>query len=190
MEALEVTGSWERRYIRQSCWQFYLKQRFWQSKPHLIQRFLRKLISLWTKPAWLGIPGSFFFWLVFFVIYAPLAPYVGISGEYRGLLPVLYGSKLFWFTIIILPMLCILRDYGWKFYQRMYISKPYHYIQEIQKFNIPDYRPRMERFRKAVHKARMIQRLKRSRGFAFSQSEGGQEKLIRAYDTTLEKPRG
>jgi phospholipid-transporting ATPase len=74
--------------------------------------------------------------------------------------------------------------------KRMYMPRTYHYIQEIQKFNIPDYRPRMERFRKAVHKVRAIQRLKRDRGFAFSQSESGQEHIIRAYDTTLEKPRG
>lgn len=63
-------------------------------------------------------------------------------------------------------------------------------MQEIQKFNIPDYRPRMEWFRKAVHKARMIQRLKRSRGYAFSQNESGQADLIRIYDTTKRKPKG
>ena len=37
----------------------------------------------------------------------------------------------------------------------------------------------MEWFRKAVHKVRQIQRIKRSRGFAFSQNESGQADLIR-----------
>jgi phospholipid-transporting ATPase len=148
------------------------------------------LTNLWTKPAWIAIPGSFLFWIVFFPIYGTVAPLLGVSTEYRGLTAMLYGSSVFWLTVIILPAICIVRDYAWKFAKRMYFAKPYHYIQEIQKFNIPDYRPRMERFRKAVHKVRMIQRLKRNRGYAFSQNDGGQEKLIRAYDTTLEKPRG
>lgn len=66
----------------------------------------------------------------------------------------------------------------------------YHHVQEIQKYNLPDYRPRMDRFRQAVNKVRRIQRLKRNRGYAFSQNETDQTKIIRAYDTTLQKPVG
>lgn len=144
----------------------------------------------WTKPSWMAIPGSFLFWMVFFVIFGLLAPMGGVATEYDGLVPVLYGSRIFWLFIIVIPIFCLLRDYAWKFAKRMYLPRAYHYIQEIQKYNIPDYRPRMERFRNAVHKVRMIQRMKRNRGFAFSQNDEGEEKLIRAYDTTLEKPRG
>ena len=67
---------------------------------------------------------------------------------------------------------------------------PYHYVQEMQFYNLPDYRPRMDRFRQAVNKVRRIQRLKRSRGYAFSQNETDQTKIIRAYDTTIQKPQG
>ncbi|CAG8841311.1 24934_t:CDS:1, partial [Gigaspora margarita] len=75
--------------------------------------------------------------------------------------------------------------------KRMYYARAYHTIQEIQKFNIPDYRPRMEQFQKAIRKVRAVQRLRKSRGFAFSQNESGQEaRLIRVYDTTLSKPKG
>jgi phospholipid-transporting ATPase len=70
------------------------------------------------------------------------------------------------------------------------MPQSYHIIQEIQKYNIPDYRPRQAWFRKAVHKVRAIQRIKQSRGFAFSQSEGGQADLIQRYNTTVSKPRG
>lgn len=74
--------------------------------------------------------------------------------------------------------------------KRMYRPLPYHFVQEIQKFNLPDYRPRMDRFRQAVNKVRRIQRLKRNRGYAFSQNDSDQNKIIRAYDTTMQKPRG
>jgi phospholipid-transporting ATPase len=85
----------------------------------------------------------------------------------------------------------------------------YHTAQELQKYNIPDYRPRQEqyvtslqlllswnlpltfrpcRFQKAIKKVRAVQRMRRNRGFAFSQTETGgkqeQAKLIRAYDTS------
>lgn len=74
--------------------------------------------------------------------------------------------------------------------QRVMRPMPYHRIQEIQKYNLPDYRPRMDRFRQAVNKVRRIQRLKRNRGYAFSQNESDQTKIIRAYDTTVQKPDG
>lgn len=74
--------------------------------------------------------------------------------------------------------------------QRVFWPMPYHHVQEIQYYRLPDYRPRMDRFRQAVNKVRRIQRLKRSRGYAFSQNESDQTKIIRAYDTTIQKPTG
>lgn len=73
--------------------------------------------------------------------------------------------------------------------KRNYLPQSYHVIQEIHKFNIQDNRPRTEFFKKAVHRVRQIQRMKRNRGFAFAQTEG-QEQIIRKYDTTLAKPKG
>lgn len=89
-------------------------------------------------------------------------------------------------------------------YRRTYRPTSYHIAQELQKYNIPDYRPRQEqyvihtflpsrpntalRFQKAIKKVRAVQRLRRTRGFAFSQTEtAGQQdqaRLIRAYDTS------
>ena len=78
----------------------------------------------------------------------------------------------------------------------MYFPKEYHYIQEIQKFNVADYRPRyltmfpesllyrMEQFQKAIRKVRQVQRMRKQRGYAFSQGDDNQMRLIRAYDTT------
>ncbi|ORZ40601.1 hypothetical protein BCR44DRAFT_1176750 [Catenaria anguillulae PL171] len=145
--------------------------------------------DLWTKWAWISSMGSIAFWLVFLPVYSVIAPMLNFSTELDGM-ETLMSSGVFWLTIIVLPVLCLVRDYGYKYYKRMYLTRSYHIVQEIQKFNIPDYRPRMERFRQAVHKVRMIQRIKRNRGFAFSQNESGQADLIRVYDTTRRKPRG
>jgi hypothetical protein len=37
-------------------------------------------------------------------------------------------------------------------YKRLFMPEPYHIVQEIQKYNLPDYRPRMEQFQKSKRK--------------------------------------
>ncbi|KAI0244756.1 aminophospholipid translocase [Massospora cicadina] len=144
----------------------------------------------WTKYTVAAIPGSLVIFIVVFSLYGSVAPRFGIANEYNGMVPYIFGSGYFWILILVMPCLCLSRDYAWKYIQRMWRPRSYHIVQEIQKFNIPDYRPRMERFRKAVHKVRMIQRMRKGRGYAFSQNEGGQTDVIRCYDTTRIKPQG
>ena len=146
--------------------------------------------SLWTKYTLLAIPGSFVFTMGFLPLYAWIAPMLGFSLEYRNIVPRLWSSLVFWLTIAMFPFLLLLRDFAWKAYKRCFRPEPYHVVQEIQKYNLPDYRPRMEQFQKAIKKVRAVQRMRRNRGFAFSQTEEGQEQLIRAYDTTKTKLAG
>lgn len=57
-------------------------------------------------------------------------------------MPRIFSSPVFWLQILVLPVLCLLRDVGYKYAKRMYRPQNYHHIQEIQKYNIQDYRPR------------------------------------------------
>lgn len=138
----------------------------------------------WTKYTFLAIPGSFLLWIVFLPIYGLF------SAELKNVPQPLLGDATFWLAIIIVPTVCIARDYIWKYLKRQHKPRSYHIVQEIHKYNIPDYRPHAERFKKAVVRVRMLQRLRQSRGFAFSQNESGQANLIRKYDTTQRKPSG
>ncbi|VVT49577.1 uncharacterized protein SAPINGB_P002338 [Magnusiomyces paraingens] len=146
------------------------------------------IMNMWNKFTIIAIPGSFLLWLGFFPAYATIAPLVNVSKEYRGVLSHLYSSAVFWAMLLVLPVMCLIRDFSWKYYRRMYRPSSYHYVQEIQKYNIQDYRPRMEQFQKAIRKVRQVQRMRKQRGFAFSQADEGQSKIIEAYDTT--KARG
>ncbi|SCU90974.1 LADA_0F07382g1_1 [Lachancea dasiensis] len=142
----------------------------------------------WTKFTALAIPGSLAFWLVFFPIYASIFPHANVSKEYYGIVSHVYGSATFWLMCIVLPFFALLRDFVWKYYKRTYTPESYHVVQEMQKYNIGDHRPRIEQFQKAIRRVRQVQRMKKQRGFAFSQSEvGGQDKVIRMYDTTLKR---
>jgi hypothetical protein len=48
---------------------------------------------------------------------------------------------------------------------------------------------RMEQFQKAIRKVRQVQRMRKQRGYAFSQADEGATRLIQAYDTTKERGR-
>lgn len=96
----------------------------------------------WTKYHVLAIPGSMGLFLAFIAAYATVAPMASVSEEYYGLVPRLFPSPIFWLQMLVLPILCLSRDVVWKYVKRMYRPETYHHIQEIQKYNIQDYRPR------------------------------------------------
>ncbi|RYP48843.1 hypothetical protein DL768_005351 [Monosporascus sp. mg162] len=147
------------------------------------------ITSNWTKYHVMAIPGSMVIWYVFVAAYGTVAPRLGFSMEYHGLVPKLFTTPVFWLQLVALPLLCLLRDIAWKYAKRMYYPKTYHHIQEIQKYNIQDYRPRMEQFQKAIRKVRQVQRMRKQRGYAFSQADESQTRVINAYDTTRNRGR-
>ncbi|ROW12833.1 hypothetical protein VMCG_00743 [Cytospora schulzeri] len=143
----------------------------------------------WTKYHVIAIPGSMAFWIAFIAAYATIAPMVGVSPEYHGVVGRLFASPIFWLQMLVLPVLCLLRDFAYKYSKRMYRPQNYHHIQEIQKYNIQDYRPRMEQFQKAIRKVRQVQRMRKQRGYAFSQADESQTRVLQAYDTTQNRGR-
>ena len=100
------------------------------------------ITNIWTKYTVIAIPGSLATWFIFLPIYATVAPKLNFSTEYVNLLPVLITNPNFWLMIVVLPALCLIRDVAWKYSKRMYYPQSYHHVQEIQKYNIQDYRPR------------------------------------------------
>jgi hypothetical protein len=96
----------------------------------------------WTKYDVIAIPGSMAIWWGFIAAFGTVAPMVDFATEYRGVIPRLYTSPVFWLQTFVLAVLCLTRDFAWKYAKRMYRPQAYHHIQEIQKYNIQDYRPR------------------------------------------------
>ncbi|CCC10588.1 unnamed protein product [Sordaria macrospora k-hell] len=143
----------------------------------------------WTKYHVIAIPGSMAVWIVFVAVYGEVAPKLNISVEYFGVVPRLFTSPIFWIEMPTLAILCLLRDFAWKFSKRLWRPEAYHHVQEIQKYNIQDYRPRMEQFQKAIRKVRQVQRMRKQRGYAFSQADESQTRVLQAYDTTQHRGR-
>jgi phospholipid-transporting ATPase len=104
------------------------------------------ITNIWTKWTILAIPGSLVLWFIFLPAWGTVAPKFGWSIEYVNILPVLFSDPNFYATVLILPFLCLIRDFAWKYAKRMYFPQSYHHVQEIQKYNIQDYRPRYVHF--------------------------------------------
>lgn len=72
------------------------------------------LFSLWTKWTLLAIPGSFAVTMVLLPLYASIAPKAGVSREYYDLMPRLLSSPVFYFSLVLIPITCLVRDLAWK----------------------------------------------------------------------------
>ncbi len=100
------------------------------------------ITNIWTKYTVLAIPGSMLLWFILMPVYATVAPKLNISLEWIGVIQRLFPDPRFWAMVLVLPPLCLIRDFSWKYAKRMYFPQSYHHVQEIQKYNIQDYRPR------------------------------------------------
>jgi phospholipid-transporting ATPase len=96
----------------------------------------------WTKYHVIAIPGSMAIWVAVTVGYGIVAPKLNISTELFETVPRLFSSPSFWLQMPTLAILCLARDFTWKFSKRLWRPEAYHHVQEIQKYNIQDYRPR------------------------------------------------
>lgn len=70
--------------------------------------------NIWTKYHVISIPGSMIIWMIFIPIYATVAPMLGFSNEYHGVIQRLFTSPVFWLQGLVLPCLCLSRDFAWK----------------------------------------------------------------------------
>ena len=52
--------------------------------------------------------------MAFLPLYAWIAPMVNVSPEYDGIVPHLWGDGLVYFILLLLPFVCLIRDYAWK----------------------------------------------------------------------------
>ena len=52
--------------------------------------------------------------MLFLPLYAVVAPAIGFSKEYQNIVPRLWGDAIFYFVLLLVPILCLSRDFVWK----------------------------------------------------------------------------
>lgn len=52
--------------------------------------------------------------MLFLPLYATLAPLIGFSIEYEGIVSRLWTNGVFYFILLLVPVVCLARDFVWK----------------------------------------------------------------------------
>jgi phospholipid-transporting ATPase len=52
--------------------------------------------------------------MLFLPLYAIVAPAIGFSTEYHGIVPRLWVNGVFYFTLLLIPIFALSRDLIWK----------------------------------------------------------------------------
>ncbi|KNC84425.1 hypothetical protein SARC_03353 [Sphaeroforma arctica JP610] len=176
------------------------------------------IMDAWTKWTHVSVWGSILIYFLFLFVYCVIWPGMGydIAQPVYMIELKMYGSAVFWFTILIAPLMANSRDYIWKAFHRFYNPEDYHIIQEMERLQKdPMLMKSAFSFKKVMRKIQGVTTYV-SRGFAFSQEEKhghaqavptvtrqqsqdghvaatqtvGQAELIRQYDTREDKPDG
>jgi len=93
------------------------------------------ICNTWTK----GFLGTVLFIPVSFIIclilhdysFELLPPALRHSDAYYGLSMIIIKNPIFWFAQCLIPISCLLRDIGWKFWQRQFQPQDYHIVQDL-----------------------------------------------------------
>lgn len=165
-------------------------------------------MNAWTWVCHVAIWGSIVFWFVFFSIYCHLWPTIDQAPEMVGMDVNIFGCGIFWIGLLLIPLATLLRDVMWKVLHRIMFKSIHEEVQELEmkhedpaKMVIKATRKRLTEtarllknvFTRSTNRMQEVQSEMQPRGYAFSQEEHGvvlQSELIRAYDTTVEKPEG
>jgi len=164
-------------------------------------------MDAWTWFSHASIWGSIILWFLFLWVYSSLWPTFNfIASNMPGMSTMIFSSPVFWFCLIIVPVVTLLADLAFRITKTTVFTTETDRIRiaEIVKREVAPYvengrRPITEkskllrnfrrRFQKNVQRRQEMSQteLDVSHGYAFSQEERGavsQTEYIRRYDTT------
>jgi phospholipid-transporting ATPase len=94
------------------------------------------LINNWTIYSTVGLLIGPISWVIYVMTYDWFADSLDnpvVLYDLGGISKPLFASIEFWALSLLVPIVCLLRDFGWKFYKRQFRPQKYHLIQEAQK---------------------------------------------------------
>ncbi|XP_043400381.1 phospholipid-transporting ATPase IA isoform X7 [Chelonia mydas] len=161
--------------------------------------------SYWTMFSHIAIWGSIALWVVFFGIYSSLWPVIPMAPDMSGEAVMLFSSGVFWMGLLCIPVTALLFDVIYKVIKRSTFKTLVDEVQELEAKSqdpgaVVHGKSLTERaqllknvFKKSPVNLYRSESLQQNllHGYAFSQDENGivsQSEVIRAYDTTKQRP--
>ncbi|MEE6462138.1 hypothetical protein FKM82_001508 [Ascaphus truei] len=161
--------------------------------------------SHWTLFSHVAIWGSIVLWIVFFSIYSSLWPTINLAPDMSGEADMMFSSGVFWVGLLFIPVTSLLVDIVYKVVKRTSFKTLVDEVQELEAKSqdpgaVVHGKSLTERaqllknvFKKntvSLYRSESLQQ-NMLHGYAFSQDENGivsQSEVIRAYDTTKQRP--
>ncbi|XP_077591838.1 phospholipid-transporting ATPase IB isoform X2 [Stigmatopora nigra] len=165
--------------------------------------------TAWTRFSHLAVWGSMLMWLVFFGIYSAIWPTFPMAPDMLGQAGSVMQCWYFWLGLLMVPTVCLLKDFVWAATRR---SVRKTLLEEVQELEARAVDPGAAVLRDASgrslnERAHLLTRVFRktpsnmgrsnslqqpvTHGYAFSQEEHGvvsQSQVVRSYDTTRQRP--
>ncbi|XP_061615054.1 phospholipid-transporting ATPase IB isoform X3 [Phyllopteryx taeniolatus] len=165
--------------------------------------------TAWTRFSHLAVWGSMLLWLVFFGVYSAIWPTFPLAPDMLGQAGSVLQCWYFWLGLLLVPAVCLLKDFVWAAMRR---SVKKTLLEEVQELEARAVDPGAAVLRDASgrslnERAHLLTRVFRktsssigrsnslqqpvTHGYAFSQEEHGvvsQSQVVRSYDTTRQRP--
>ncbi|XP_061523084.1 phospholipid-transporting ATPase IB isoform X2 [Phycodurus eques] len=165
--------------------------------------------TAWTRFSHLAVWGSMLLWLVFFGVYSAIWPTFPMAPDMLGQAGSVLQCWYFWLGLLLVPAVCLLKDFVWAAMRR---SVRKTLLEEVQELEARAVDPGAAVLRDASgrslnERAHLLTRVFRktsssigrsnslqqpvTHGYAFSQEEHGvvsQSQVVRSYDTTRQRP--
>jgi len=163
-------------------------------------------MDAWTIYSHFSIWGSIMLWFIFLVVYSVFWPTLSLAANMRGMFMHLVTSYVFWFCMLMVPVITLLADFCQRAVMTTIFSSETDRIRiaEILDSEVSNYvegarympnesSSLLKNMKNTFSRSKKKQKeqedmeMNAKRGYAFSQEEGGavsQTEYIRSYDTT------
>nr|XP_061821969.1 phospholipid-transporting ATPase IB-like isoform X2 [Nerophis lumbriciformis] len=164
--------------------------------------------TAWTKFSHLAVWGSIVLWLFFFGVYSAIWPTLPIAPDMLGQAAKVMQCWYFWLGLVLVPTVCLLKDFVWASTRRSVNKSLLEVVQELEARavdpgaavlrdtsgrSLNEQAHLLTRVRKtasSLGRSKSVQKTV-THGYAFSQEEHGvvsQSQVVRSYDTTRQRP--
>lgn len=87
----------------------------------------------WTKFAFAGILFSLLSYFPITAIYMAIGTVTKFVPEFKGMVVPFFGSVLMWFSLVLIVVSALMRDFCWTHYKRQYAPSSHNIVQELHK---------------------------------------------------------
>ncbi|KAH8875473.1 Phospholipid-transporting ATPase IB [Schistosoma japonicum] len=92
--------------------------------------------TAWTWLSHLAIWGSIGCWFLFLIIYPHVYPTLSLAPDMVGMDSAVYGCGIFWFGLLLIPLIALTRDLTWKITKRITAGTLREQVMQMERMQV------------------------------------------------------